>query len=148
MKTIVLFLLSCFLTAPAFALSITIDRDINFPKDYSPERVAAIRKVIQDPQFHFVEGTASYWPPDWGTTLSYTGDAKSLNAFIEALRQIPGIGLRLKLYRGQNTELHRDSPWQLYFSHARPDELTLQLNLNATQLEFDKLALPLWPALK
>jgi hypothetical protein len=50
------------------------------------------------------------------------------------------------LYRGRNDELRRDSPWQLDFSQARPNQLTVYLNLNATGLDFEKLSLPEWPS--
>jgi hypothetical protein len=129
----------------AFALSVEIGRDINFPKNYEPAKAAAIRKVIQDARFKFVDGIVSYWEPDYGTRLSFEGDAQSLNDFFAALRGLHGIGLRIILYHGRNDELRRDSPWQLDFSQARPNELTVYLNLNATQLEFDKVKLPTWP---
>ena len=133
-------------TAAAFALSTPIGRDIDFPKDYDPTTAAAIRKVIQDERFKFVDGLVSYWPPDWGTRLSFTGDAGSLNDFFQALRGLRGIGLRVILYHGRDDELRRDSPWQLDFSHARPDQLTVYLNLNAKELDFYKVKLPDWPA--
>jgi hypothetical protein len=56
------------------------------------------------------------------------------------------MGLRVILYRGRDDELRRDSPWQLDFSQARPDQLTVYLNLNAAELEFDKVRLPEWGA--
>jgi hypothetical protein len=55
------------------------------------------------------------------------------------------MGLRIVLYHGRNDELRRDSPWQLDFSHARPDRLTVYLNLNAKGLDFDEVKLPDWP---
>jgi hypothetical protein len=129
----------------SFALSAPIGRDINFPKDYDPARVAAIRAVIGDERFKFLGGTVSYWQPDFGTRLSFTGDAASLNEFIAALRKLPGIGMRVILYRGRNDELRRDSAWQLDFSQARPDQLTIYLNLNAEGFVFDQVKLPDWP---
>jgi hypothetical protein len=54
--------------------------------------------------------------------------------------------MRVVLYRGRNDERRRDSPWQLDFSQARPDELMVYLNLNAAGLDFDKVKLPEWPA--
>jgi hypothetical protein len=130
----------------ALALSTPIGRDINFPKNYDPKKAAAIRKVIQDERFKFVGGIVSYWEPDFGTRLSFDGDAKSLNEFIAALRELPGIGLRVVLYHGRDDELRRDSPWQLDFSQARPNQLTVYLNLNAPGLDLDKVHLPEWPA--
>lgn len=130
----------------AFALSRAIGRDIEFPKDYDPRKAEAIRRVIQNEKFKFVDGTVSYWPPDWGTRLSFEGDAASLNEFFTELRGLDGIGLRLILYRGRNDELRRDSDWQLDFSHARPDQLTLYLNLNSTNIDFYKVTFPEWPA--
>ena len=129
-----------------FALSMSIGRDINFPKDYDPQKAKAIRAVIQDERFKFVDGIVSYWPPDYGTRLSFEGDAKSLNEFFTALRGLRGISLRVVLYRGRNDELRRDSPWQLDFSQARPNQLTVYLNLNSAALDFDEVKLPEWPA--
>ena len=130
----------------AHALSRTIGRDIEFPKNYDLKKAEAIRKVIRNEQFKFVDGTVSYWPPDWGTRLSFEGDAASLNVFLAELRELSGISLRLILYRGRNDELRRDSAWQLDFSHARPNQLTVYLNLNSANLDFHKIALPEWPA--
>ena len=130
---------------PAYALSTPIGRDINFPKNYDSQKAEAIRRVIQDERFKFVEGIVSHWPPDFGTRLSFEGDAQSLNCFLAALRQLPGIGLRVILYHGRNDELRRDRAWQLDFSHARPNQLTVYLNLNATGLDFGKVKLPEWP---
>ena len=130
----------------ACALSRSIGRDIEFPQNYDLQKAEAIRRVIRDDRFHFVGGTVSYWPPDWGTRLSFDGDATSLNEFFVELRKLKGIGLRLILYRGRNDDLRRDSTWQLDFSHARPDQLTVYLNLNATNIDFYKIMVPEWPA--
>jgi hypothetical protein len=131
-------------TTVVFALSVPIGRDINSPKGYDPAKAKSIRSVIQDERFEFVDGIVSYWPPDYGTRLSFRGDAKSLNDFLAALRELPGIGLRVILYHGRNDELRRDSPWQLDFSQARPNQLTVYLNLNASSLDFGKVMLPEW----
>jgi len=138
-------LCAALLPPAAYALSRSIGRDIEFPRDYDLQKAEAIRKVIRDERFHFVGGAVSYWPPDWGTRLSFDGDAASLNEFFVELRKLDGIGLRLVLYRGRNDELRRDSVWQLDFSHARPDQLTVYLNLNAARLDFDKIVFPEWP---
>ena len=139
-------LCAALLPLAAYALSRSIGRDIEFPKNYDVQKAEAIRKVIQNDRFQFVGGTVSYWPPDWGTRLSFDGDAKSLNEFFAELRKLDGIGLRLTLYRGRNDELRRDSTWQLDFSHARPDQLAVYLNLNATNIDFYKITFPDWPA--
>ena len=130
----------------AWALSVPIGSDINFPKDYEPGKAAAIRKIIQDERFKFVGGIVSYWEPSVATRLSFEGDAASLNEFLAALRNLRGMGLRVILYHGRNDELRRDSPWQLDFSQAHPAELTVYLNLNAPGLDFEKVKLPDWPA--
>jgi hypothetical protein len=146
--SITLFVLVAFLlqTAAAFALSIPIGRDINFPKNYNPQKAKAIRSVIQDERFKFVDGIVSEWPPDYGTRLSFDGNVESLNEFLTALRRLQGIGLRIILYHGRDDELRRDSPWQLDFSQAHPDQLTVYLNLNAPKLDFGQVKLPEWPA--
>jgi hypothetical protein len=131
---------------PTFALSRRIGRDIEFPKDYDPAKAAAIRKIIQNERFKFVDGLVSYWEPDYGTRLSFAGDAPALSDFLGELRKLPGISTRLILYRGRNDELRRDTPWQLDYSKAHPNRLTVYLNLNAPGLEFDKIVFPEWPA--
>src|SRR3954451_2091603 len=136
---------SFFCPAPGWALSTRIGRDIDFPENFDSARAAAIRAVVQDEHFAFVDGVVSHWPPDFGTRLSFKGDAASLNAFFEALRKIPGVGLHLILYRGRNDEMRRDTPWQLDFSKAHPDQLTVYLNLNAEGFDFGQLKLPDWP---
>jgi hypothetical protein len=52
----------------------------------------------------------------------------------------------LILYRGRDDEQRRDSAWQLDFSKAHPDRLTVYLNLNAKALEFGKITFPEWEA--
>jgi|ERR1043166_5009214 hypothetical protein len=128
------------------ALSTAIGRDINFPKNYDAKKAEALRKVIRDEQFKFVGGIVSYWPPDWGTRLSFEGDAASLNEFFAALDRLEGFSLRLILYAGRNDELRRDSSWQLDFSQARPGQVTIYLNLNSKNIDFYKIKLPEWPA--
>ena len=146
-KWIIIFLAGLlFQISPAFALSTNIGRDINFPKNYDPKKAEAIRAVIRDERFEFVGGIVSYWQPDFGTRLSFEGDTASLNDFFSALRALHGISLRLVLYHGRNDELRRDSSWQLDFSQAHPDELTIYVNLNSARLDFEKLKLPEWPA--
>jgi hypothetical protein len=139
-------LLSLCFCFKSYGLSRRIGRDIEFPKDYDLKKAEAIRKVIRDERFNFVDGIVSYWPPDWGTRLSFEGDTASLNLFIAELRKLDGIVLRLILYKGRNDEQRRDSPWQLDFSHARPNQLTIYLNLNAPDLDFYKISFPEWPA--
>ncbi len=130
----------------AKALSRSIGRDIEFPKNYSQTKADAIRHVIRDERFKFVDGIVSYWPPDWATRLSFEGGTADLNDFINELRGIRGVGLRMVLYRGRNDELRRDTTWQIDFSHARPDQLTLYLNVNSTNLDFQKIKFPEWAA--
>jgi len=137
---------AAFLPVAAYALSRSIGRDIEFPKDYDARKAEAIRNVIRNEEFKFVDGTVSYWPPDWGTRLSFEGDAASLTEFLAELRELRGIGLRLILYHGRDDERRRDSAWQLDFSHARPEQLTVYLNLNSTNIDFYKIQFPEWPA--
>ena len=131
-----------FASFAAFALSTPIGRDINFPKDYDPQKAKALRRVIQDEQFKFVGGIVSWWPPDFGTRLSFEGDTDSLNKFLDALREIPGSSLQFVRYKGRNDELRRDSPWQLDFSQAHPEQLTIYLNEKAASLDFKKIKMP------
>jgi hypothetical protein len=130
----------------ASALSRSIDRDIEFPKGYDEKKAEAIRKVIRNENYEFVDGTVSYWPPDWGTRLSFKGDAAKLNSFMSELRELKGISMRLILYRGRNDESRRDSAWQLDYSHARPNQLTIYLNLNSPEIDFYKIKFPEWPS--
>src|SRR5581483_3113271 len=142
---IALILLLLLTTVKIFALSVPIGRDIRFPQDFDPQKAGQILKVIKDERFKFVDGIVSEWEPDYGTRLSFEGDAQSLNEFVAASRNIKGIGLGVVLYRGRNEELRRDSPWQLHFSQAHPDRLMLYLNVSATMLDLSKVKLPEWP---
>jgi hypothetical protein len=128
----------------AFALSRDIGRDIEFPKDYEPAKQKAILAVVRDQRFKFVSGLVSYWPPDWSTRLSFAGDAKSLSDFLVALRGIDGVGFRLVLYKGRDDEQRRDSTWQLDFSKAHPDLLTIHVNILSKELDLAALQLPEW----
>ena len=141
----IIILCAAFLAADAEALSRSIGRDIEFPKDYDPVKSEAIRKVLRNERCQFVGGNVSYWPPDWSTRLSFEGGAASLNAFLAELEGLPGIGVRLILYRGRNDERRRDSAWQLDFSHARPNQLALYLNVNSASVDLGKIAFPEWP---
>ena len=142
-----LVLLACLYSGPAFALSRAIARDIEFPKGYDPAKAAAIRSVIQNKQYEFTDGLVSYWPPDWATRLSFRGNADQLNSFISDLRNLPGMGVRIILYKGRNDELRRDTGWQLEFSHARPDQLTVYLNITSPDIDFPKIKME-WGANK
>ncbi|HEY0457396.1 MAG TPA: hypothetical protein VGE41_13575, partial [Verrucomicrobiae bacterium] len=53
------------------ALSRSIGRDIEFPKNYDPIKAAALRHVIQSTNYQFVGGIVSYWEPDYSTRLSF-----------------------------------------------------------------------------
>lgn len=143
-RRLVLLMAMLLLVPTSLALSREIGRDIEFPAGYDRAKQKAILSVIRDERFKFVSGLVSYWPPDWGTRLSFAGDTESLNAFIKSLRQIRGIGLRMLLYKGRNDELRRDSAWQLDFSKAHPDLLTIYVNLNSGELDMEKLQLPEW----
>jgi hypothetical protein len=131
-------------TGSVWALSAPINRDINFPKEYDATKAAAIRSVIQNERFKFVDGIVSYWPPDFGTTLSFAGNAKDVSDFLAALCALHEVSVRLVLFRGRNDELRRDSTWQLYFSQNHPNELAVHVNLNATGLELEKVVWPVW----
>ena len=146
MRKVFLILMAAAVMSSAFALSRQIGRDIEFSKDFDPAKAAAIRKLIQNEQYKFVDGNVSYWPPDWATRLSFTGDTASLNQFIADLQKLPGVAFKLVLYRGRNDELRRDSAWQLDFSKAHPDVLSLYVNANATNLDLQKISFPAWPA--
>ena len=130
----------------ASALSRRIGPDIEFPKGYDEKKAEAIRKVIRNERYNFVDGTVSYWPPDWGTRLSFKVDAPALNAFMSEIRELKGISMRLVLYRGRNDEGRLDSTWQLHYSHARSNQLTIYLNLNAREIDVSKITFPDWSA--
>ena len=141
-RSIVISLLVLPLTV--MALSRRIGRDIEFPKAYDRLKAQALRAVIQDEQFKFVDGTVSYWPPDWATRLSFEGNSESLNTFFRKLREIDEMGLGVILFKGRDDEKRRDSDWQLDFSHTRPNQVTVYLNLNSKHLELNQLELPEW----
>lgn len=56
-----------------------------------------------------------------------------------ALRGIKGVGFRLVLYKGRDDEQRRDSTWQLDFSKAHPDMLTVYVNILSKELDLSLL---------
>lgn len=141
---IILCVVGIFLPISALALSIKMGRDIQFSKGYDSDKAKAILKVVQNEQYQFVDGVHSCWPPDWGTRLSFEGDAAKLNQFMAELHRIPGTTMRLILYRGRNDDSRQDSSWQLDYSQAHPDRLTLYLNINTDNVDLYKIVFPEW----
>ena len=148
MKKLVLsyILLAAFILDPpcASALSERIGRDIHFPKNYDARKADALRQVIRQEKYKFLDGLVSHWEPDFGTRLSFDGDAASLSDFLGDLRRLKDFSLQLVLYRGKDEDRRRDSAWQLAYSQARPNQVTVYLNVNSPRLEFSKIKFPEW----
>jgi len=119
---------------------------IFFPKGYDQKKADAIEKVLNDKQFHYLGGLTSYWEPDFGTTLVYDGDIKSLRTFIANLYAIPGMHLRLTFSRDLSKETGSAlsaGAWWVKYSHVTPDVLEIRINLAAKQLDLSGLDLTL-----
>jgi len=119
----------------AHALSLQLrEPRLYLPKGYDEARAKAIGQVLEDKRFKFVDGIQSYWPPEWPTTLVYEGDAKSLHAFLDAVRSLKGVGVRVTfspdLSKETGSALSAGS-WWVKYSHTASDTLTVRVNLAA-----------------
>jgi hypothetical protein len=89
---------------PAIALSVALATpEIKYPTGFDKATAAAIEKVLTDKQFKYVDGLYSHWPPAWGTTLVYGGDAKALESMIAALSRVEGIRVRITFSKDLGT---------------------------------------------
>jgi hypothetical protein len=119
---------------------------INFPKDYSPRAADAVHKVLRDDTFKFVNGSISYWPPEWSTTLVYDGNTRLLNAFLDDLRRIQGIRVRVSFSKDLDKEggtLHRGASWWVKYKQTMPETIVVRVNLAAQAIDPEKLDLQL-----
>lgn len=111
-------------------------------------RAEQVQSVLGSDRFKFLGGDA--WDSDFGqspgATLIYGGDSQSLRAFLGALNDIKGISLRLAfsrdLSKGAGTALPAGS-WWVEYSQAKPDAVTVRVNLASESLGRDKFELML-----
>jgi hypothetical protein len=76
--------------------------------------------------------------------LVYGGDSQSLTAFLAGLNEIKGIGVRLTFSLGLSKEGGAALPagsWWVEYSHAKPDMITVRVNLAAESLGRGKFEL-------
>ncbi len=134
------------LPAPrGLALSIALtEPSIYFPQGHATNQADQILSVLRSDRFKFLGGLTSYWPPQFSTTLVYTGDAKGLKAFLSALKKISGLNVNLTYSRDLSKEtgsaLQAGSWWVIY-SHTEPDAVTVRVNLADRQLDLGKAGL-------
>ena len=130
-----------------FALSVGLPSpEIRFPKNYDKERAERIMAVLRQPEFKYVDGLTSLWPPAWGTTLVYNGDAQSLRAFLAAIRKVEGVAVEVTLSPDLAKESgtgHSVGTWWVMYRHTKPDLLTVRVNLAAKNLKLEELSLPI-----
>ncbi len=70
----------------AFGLSQDLpEPKISFPEGFDAKRAGQLEAVLRSDKYKYLGGLTSYWPPNWGTTLVYGGDAKSLEGLLTAL---------------------------------------------------------------
>ncbi|HEY7119491.1 MAG TPA: hypothetical protein VH475_23065 [Tepidisphaeraceae bacterium] len=122
---------------------------ILFGKTFDPNKAAAITAVIQDRQFHFIDGQISYWEPDWATTLVYDGDTRSLNNFLGALAAVPKLRVNVLVSKdlaSRTHGAHATGAWWLEYRHTAPDTVTVRVNLAAKGIDPDQLRLQPAPA--
>ncbi len=137
------------LTCAASAWGLSRERPtpgIFFPKNYDKKKAQAIETVLQDKQFHYLNGLTSYWEPAFGTILVYDGDIKSLQIFIARLMAIPGMHLRLTFSKDLSKETGSAlsaGAWWVKYSHVTPDTLEIRINLAARQLDLSELGIAL-----
>jgi hypothetical protein len=119
---------------------------INFVKGYDPKRVDAVQAVLTKKNYHYLNGLISYWPPEWGTTLVYAGDAKSLNAFLEDLSQVNGMHVRVQFSKDLSKETGSAlsaGSWFVKYKQTAPDTITVRVNLAAKDIDLSALELQL-----
>jgi hypothetical protein len=119
---------------------------INFPKDYSQRTADAVHKVLRDDSFKFVNGSISYWPPEWSTTLVYDGNTRLLNGFLDDLRKIQGMKVRVSFSKDLGKEggsLHRGASWWVKYKQTTPETIVVRVNLAAKEIDAEKLDLQL-----
>ena len=146
-RGLLLFTMSVLAASPAWALSISLPTPtIRFPNGYDGRRADVIHAVLRQPDFKYIDGLTSLWPPKWGTTLVYGGDTRALEKCLRALRQIDGIGVRVTFSPDLAKESgtgHSAGSWWVMFDHTAPDVLTVRINLSAEKIVVRELTLPI-----
>ena len=130
----------------AFGLHIELHAPtISFPNGYDTNRAQQVKSVLASEKFKFLAGDS--WDGDFGQApgqiLVYDGDSPSLTAFLAGLNEIKGISVRLTFSHDLSKEggaLPAGS-WRVEYSHAKPDTLTVRVNLAAESLGRDKFEL-------
>jgi hypothetical protein len=135
--------------AVQFALGLTltgIGPVIHFPDGYDTNRAEQVNAVLQLDKFKYLGGMDEL--DDWvGAdvwTLVYGGDAQSLTAFLAALNEVKGISVRLTFSRDLSKETRSALPagsWWVEYSQAKPDTVSVRINLAAESLGRDKFEL-------
>jgi hypothetical protein len=119
---------------------------ILFPNGYDTNRAGQVKSVLGSGRFKFLGGDAwdnGFWQQPGGI-LVYGGDSRSLTAFLAALNEIKGISVRLTFSRDLSKETGSELPagsWWVEYSHAKPDTVTVRVNLAAESLGRDKFEL-------
>ena len=119
---------------------------ISFPNGYDTNRANQVESVLGSSRFKFLAGDA--WDNDFGQSpgaiLVYDGDAQSLTAFLAALNEVEGIRVRLTFSHDLSKETGSALPagsWWVEYSQAKPDTVTVRVNLAAESLGRDKFEL-------
>lgn len=124
----------------AFGMHIALHAPtIMFPNFSETNRAEQVQYVLGSDRFKFLGGDA--WDNDFGqspgTILVYDGDSRSLTAFLAALNEIKGLGVRLTFSRDLGKETGTQVPtgsWWVEYSQAKPDTVTVRVNLAAESL--------------
>jgi hypothetical protein len=151
MKTHVTFTLVAVTLAAAIQLAFGMHMVLHqptfsFPNGYDTNRAEEVRSVLESDTFKFLGGDA--WDNDFGqppgAILVYGGDSRSLTAFLAGLNKIKAISVRLTFCRGISKETGRGLPagsWRVEYSQAKPDTVTVRVNLASESLGRDKFEL-------
>ena len=116
-----------------------------FPNGYDTNRAEQVKSVLGSDRFKFLGGDA--WDNDFGTLpgaiLVYGGDSQSVTAFLAALNEIKGISVCLTFSRDLSKEggALPSGAWWAEYSQAKPDTVTVRVNLAAESLGRDKFEL-------
>ena len=74
------------------------------------------------------------------------GNTRLLNAFLDDLRKIQGIKVRVSFSKDLNKEggsLHRGASWWVKYKQTMPETIVVRVNLGAKEIDAEKLELQL-----
>ena len=130
-----LFLLFC-LTTRAFALAGDLtEPGVALPKDFPEAARTNIMKALRRPDCKFLGGhfLNSF------TSLSYGGDTKALNFFLDSLAKCPGVTLSVSFVSEHLP--HESCDWNVGHEAFR-NRFDVRVNLKSSRIKLEQLVIP------